>query len=129
MKINSELTNQTYTLENQGIMKTTVEASREISMAIQRLALSKVKEVYSRVPKRKWIRRQQVEEAKIDLERAEAFSKIVEEAATLLKRVSRELDAEANPYHDSWPVEVQRPNKRRRVSRGMVMGDKQYYQC
>mmetsp|Transcript_36071 Transcript_36071/g.77748 ORF Transcript_36071/g.77748 Transcript_36071/m.77748 type:complete len:164 (+) Transcript_36071:139-630(+) len=68
------------------IMGASEQASQDIHMAIQRLALFKVQAAYSKGPKQRWLRRQRVEEAKIELEKAEAFSNTVKAAAAMMSR-------------------------------------------
>mmetsp|Transcript_23209 Transcript_23209/g.37667 ORF Transcript_23209/g.37667 Transcript_23209/m.37667 type:complete len:144 (-) Transcript_23209:226-657(-) len=97
-------------------MKASENASRETRMAMRRLASAKAQASYSRVPKRRWIGRQKVEEAKNDLESAEAFSRVVDKAVVVLNTVEKELETHAYSYAGSPSTEMQICKKQRRLS-------------
>ena len=96
-------------------MKAPTEARQEVREAMQRLATTKLRAYYSRDPKRRRIEQQKVEEAEADLDSAEVFSRTVDAATALLKRVEVELASNDCALADSRPI-VRRCNASRGAS-------------
>lgn len=99
-------------------MKASKEARQEVRKAMRRLALSKSQASRCRAPKRRWIGQQRVEEAELDLEKAEDFSRTVDVAVALLECVGTELASIEDARTVSRPI-VRSRKERRGASESM----------